>query len=221
VEKDCFDVVLMDVQMPELDGVEATRRIRQLPPPRNRVPIIALTAHAMAGAQQKYLDAGMDDYLSKPIKPAALLAKLTEFAAAPPPIPWPTREETAGGSARFEAEAVDLDCGQLAALQSVMKAQDLRALVEMFIAATAATAARLRDLSAAGDIEALQCEAHTAIGTAGNVGAMRLSSLARAIEAACKVAPTDPSLTALVDQFAAAITVADPKMRAWLDHHLA
>ncbi|MBV8505295.1 MAG: response regulator, partial [Alphaproteobacteria bacterium] len=56
-----YDVVLMDVQMPVLDGVQATKRIRALPPPRNSVPIIALTAHAMTGAKEEYLAAEMDD----------------------------------------------------------------------------------------------------------------------------------------------------------------
>ena len=56
-----YDVVLMDVQMPILDGVQATKRIRALPSPKNAVPIIALTAHAMAGAKEEYLAADMDD----------------------------------------------------------------------------------------------------------------------------------------------------------------
>jgi CheY-like chemotaxis protein len=71
-----FDIVLMDVQMPVLDGIEATRQIRALPPPRGRVPVVALTADAMTGAREYYLEAGMDDYLAKPIRAAALLAKL-------------------------------------------------------------------------------------------------------------------------------------------------
>src|ERR1700731_3192640 len=77
-----YDVVLMDVQMPVLDGVQATRRIRALPPPKNAVPIIALTAHAMAGAKEEYLAAGLDDYLSKPLDPVLLLRKLTERGQA-------------------------------------------------------------------------------------------------------------------------------------------
>ncbi|HLG88406.1 MAG TPA: response regulator [Alphaproteobacteria bacterium] len=75
-----FDVVLMDIQMPELDGVQATRQIRALPAPKCNVRIIALTAHAMSGAREQYLDAGMDDYISKPIEPAILLAKLEAIA---------------------------------------------------------------------------------------------------------------------------------------------
>ncbi len=83
VEKAIYDVVLMDVQMPELDGVEATQLIRALPPPRGQIPIIAVTAHAMAGAREEYLALGMNDYISKPIDPAELLAKLAGFGPCP------------------------------------------------------------------------------------------------------------------------------------------
>ena len=77
-----YDLVLMDVQMPELDGVEATKRIRALPAPKCNIPIVALTAHAMSGAKEEYLEAGMNDYVSKPIQPAVLFAKLEQFASA-------------------------------------------------------------------------------------------------------------------------------------------
>jgi signal transduction histidine kinase/DNA-binding response OmpR family regulator len=77
-----FDIVLMDMHMPVLDGIEATRRIRALPGTRGCVPVVALTADAMPGAKEYYLQAGMDDYLAKPIRPAALLAKLAELVPA-------------------------------------------------------------------------------------------------------------------------------------------
>ena len=71
-----YDVILMDAQMPEIDGVEATRWIRTLPGKHGRVPIVAQTANAMRGDREKYLAAGMDDYVAKPIRPDALAAAL-------------------------------------------------------------------------------------------------------------------------------------------------
>jgi signal transduction histidine kinase/CheY-like chemotaxis protein len=79
---EAFDLVLMDVEMPEVDGFEATALIRAMEQPRQRVPIIAMTAHAMSGDRQRCLDAGMDDYLSKPIARDELAAMLTKFFPA-------------------------------------------------------------------------------------------------------------------------------------------
>ncbi len=77
---DAFDLVLMDVQMPEMDGLEATRRIRAELPADRQPQIVAMTANAMEGDREICLNAGMDDYLSKPIKPAALAQALKEAA---------------------------------------------------------------------------------------------------------------------------------------------
>jgi PAS domain S-box-containing protein len=82
VQRTDYDVVLMDSQMPVLDGIAATRQIRALPAPKCSVPIIALTANAMLGASEEYLAAGMNDYVSKPIDASQLRAKLERVAAA-------------------------------------------------------------------------------------------------------------------------------------------
>jgi len=71
-----YDAVLMDVQMPEMDGLEATRHIRAEVPASRRPQIIAMTANAMAGDREKCLEAGMDDYMSKPIRVDRLVAVL-------------------------------------------------------------------------------------------------------------------------------------------------
>ena len=75
-----YDLILMDIQMPELDGVQAARRIRELEGEMGHIPIIAVTAHAMKGDREKYLQAGMNDYLPKPINRAELLSKIDYWA---------------------------------------------------------------------------------------------------------------------------------------------
>jgi len=75
-----YDLILMDIQMPGIDGLEAARRIRALPAPASQVPIIALTANAMSHQKQAYLAAGMDGVVSKPLSPAALLAEIARLS---------------------------------------------------------------------------------------------------------------------------------------------
>jgi CheY-like chemotaxis protein len=73
LSKGCnFDAILMDIHMPEMDGITAATKIRELPAPLSSIPIIALTTNAMKGDREKYLDAGMNDYVSKPVDPIAL-----------------------------------------------------------------------------------------------------------------------------------------------------
>ncbi|WP_082910872.1 ATP-binding protein [Magnetospirillum moscoviense] len=81
VEAGRFDLVLMDIQMPEMDGLEATARIRALPDGGDSLPIIAMTAHVLAGDEERCLAAGMDDYLGKPFRPAELQAMLVKWGA--------------------------------------------------------------------------------------------------------------------------------------------
>ena len=86
-----FDVILMDIHMPEMDGITAARKIRELPQPQCDTPIIALTANAMKGDREKYLDAGMNDYVSKPVDPVAL-AEAIERQSGIPTVIGPRRQ---------------------------------------------------------------------------------------------------------------------------------
>jgi two-component system sensor histidine kinase/response regulator len=82
-----FDLILMDVQMPEMDGFEATAAIRLRESGSGvRIPIIALTAHAMKGDQERCLDAGMDGYVSKPIRPRELVELVGKYSKRPVPV---------------------------------------------------------------------------------------------------------------------------------------
>ena len=84
--EELFDAILMDVQMPEMDGLEATRKIREREAAgRDRVPIIAMTAHALPGDRERCLESGMDEYLTKPVREAKLLEALSRLAGAPAP----------------------------------------------------------------------------------------------------------------------------------------
>jgi PAS domain S-box-containing protein len=178
VRASVYDIVLMDVQMPLVDGLEATKRIRALPPPIARVPIIALTAHAMAGAREQYLAAGMDDYLSKPLDIAALFRKLAALSSA--------------GSIDLVADDAEppsgaiLDRAQLAALGRHLPPQKVRGLIVSFMDQLAGQAAAIEISAKAGDIEGLGQEAHGLAGASGNFGAASLSKLATALEEACR-----------------------------------
>jgi len=184
VRTSAYDVVLMDMQMPLLDGMQATERIRALPPPVNRVTIIAVTAHAMAGAREEYLAAGMDDYLSKPIEPGILFSKLAavsgvDGASATTDDPEAMMRDTV------------LDHAHLASLAVHLPAENVRQLLLLFLDQIEAQIVTLKALWAGGDFAALEREAHTLAGSSGNVGALRLSGLARGIEAASKDADAE------------------------------
>jgi PAS domain S-box-containing protein len=187
-----FDVILMDIQMPELDGVAATKVIREEERAHGgrHTPIVAMTAHAMAGVRDEYLAAGMDDYIVKPIDPQRLYAVLRRWA----PDPEATSEgiPAAGAVATVHAhvpnenaETDDVDGNQLAALATVMPADQLQSLVRTYLEGAVGRVERIRARIAGADLANLACEAHDLKGVAGNFGARRVAELARRLELAC------------------------------------
>ncbi|GMV29283.1 MAG: hypothetical protein AMXMBFR59_14080 [Rhodanobacteraceae bacterium] len=177
-----YDVVLMDVQMPEMDGVEATRRLKR-DPRLAQIPVIALTAHALASDRKRFLDAGMDDYLSKPIEESRLLRTLArwlphercEETPAPRPVFTPTAAEAVAG--------VDL----AAALERVNGKRDLLwRLLADFRMRHADAAERIAAALAAGDRVSAQDLAHTVKGAAATLCAQRIAAAATALEAALR-----------------------------------
>jgi CheY-like chemotaxis protein len=219
VRRTDYDVVLMDVQMPELDGVAATQQIRELPPPKCDIPIIALTAHAMSGAREKYLKAGMNDFVSKPIAPEILLGKLADIArsAKPHALEEMLLQEIGQSSpASIVPAPADLDLTRLQTLQNFLSVDALCELLESYLHNGAERVALIREYAARNDLAAMKREAHTMISTSGNIGVARVSALAAGLEEACENANREDS-TRLAEALSSAHDAACPAIRAWLD----
>jgi PAS domain S-box-containing protein len=206
-----YDIVLMDVQMPVLDGMQATKRIRALPSPKNAVVIIALTAHAMAGAREEYLAAGMDDYLSKPLDPVMLFKKLSERGRATSAVP--------AASIRSDASTAVFDPGRLETYKIHMPHDRVDELVTLFLEQIDVEIAGIRALAEAGDLPMLEREAHTLAGSAGNLGADQVTERARELQAACKVGNV-ASVIRLASEVEDAAHAAAMALRGWLSGHM-
>jgi PAS domain S-box-containing protein len=218
VRRSEFDLVLMDIQMPELDGIQAAKQIRALPEPKCRVPIIALTAHALSGAREEYIAAGMDDYISKPVDQAILLSKLLEISkrtdAHPPVEPVPIDEPVTAPDVLEEMLAnAGIDPDSLDTLNAVMAPREVRDFVEMYVGEGAE---RLAHMDTLDDPALLASEAHALAGTSANVGASRVAALARSIETA--VRGGDPGAgRAQLPQLRTAFGDASAALSAWLE----
>jgi PAS domain S-box-containing protein len=176
-----YDVVLMDVEMPELDGLEATRRIRSEFPADRQPRIIAMTANAMAGDRDRCREAGMDDYVSKPVRPEALAAALANVVPS---------DDSAAAEAAGDGDAVDP-----AALQQLRATagddEFVRELIATFLGEAPALLAALREAVAAGDAEAARRAAHTLKANAMTFGITGLAHAARELESAANESALD------------------------------
>jgi len=195
-----FDGVLMDCQMPVMDGYEATRRLRaQLR--YAQLPIIAMTANAMAGDREMALAAGMNDHISKPLNVTAMFATMSKWihparpAVAVPPAVQP---DAAGRTAAaLPAQLPGID--QRAGLATSMGRQDL--YLRMLVRFRDGHARLREDFEVArqsDDPMAAARVAHTLRGTAGNVGAKGVAATATALELACKAGVAEAELAALL-----------------------
>ena len=180
-----YALVFMDCQMPELDGYAATAAIRARESGSERLPIVAMTAHAMKGDRERCLAAGMDDYLSKPLRQDELDAALerwlgttpasaTEPATVPPGDPF----EALVDDARMRVFRVDYP-------------EIVDQLIELFVESTPPLLGELRAGAESGDGEAVRRAAHKLKGSCQNIGAGFMAKLAHDLERASEVAPAE------------------------------
>jgi len=177
LQKGDFDLVLMDIQMPIMDGYQATGAIREREKTTGEhIPIIAMTAHALTGDREKCIQAGMDDYITKPIKPDILIKKIGKWAKAkissPEKLTPPAGRDDSDLKPLFEKYETDMDF--------------LRELAEMYIDITPEELDSIEKALNERNFEKIEKVAHSAKGAAMNFGLEKLGDLFFALEKAGK-----------------------------------
>jgi signal transduction histidine kinase/DNA-binding response OmpR family regulator len=175
-----YDVILMDVRMPGMDGLQATRALRARGGRLATLPIIAFTANAFTDDMRACEEAGMNGFVAKPVRKkemiAAIMRALASGAAAPPDAARPPAQE----SVPPEAPAFDRACYDT--MVSELGDEAMRDLVEIFLAETEKRIALLKALTGALDRNTVEREAHSLKSDAAALGLVRLSGLARGLE---------------------------------------
>ncbi len=199
-----YDAILMDCQMPEMDGYEATAEIRRIEGTARHTPIIAMTAAAMDGDRETCLAAGMDDYITKPVRPDAIDAVLARWIKPivedAPDAGTPTDSTDGGASEPLDREQVELLRGLDDGAGAV-----LAEIVDQYLAQTAQGREDLVRMLDEGDPEALRRAAHALKGASANVGASALAEVCAQLEARGRFGQLDGA-TDLVGRFDAEFT---------------
>jgi PAS domain S-box-containing protein len=177
LERQRYDVVLMDVQMPEMDGLEAARQINRRWPQGGRPRLIAMTAYALEGDREWCLAAGMEDYITKPVKIEELIESL-ERAASPAPREAasvaPRPEGPAGGEPTIEVSALN-------SLVAVM-GSEVADVLDVFFENAAKLMGEIRGAAESGDAALLKSAAHSLKSSSAMFGALALSALCKDLE---------------------------------------
>jgi PAS domain S-box-containing protein len=181
-----YDIILMDCEMPGMDGYTATAEIRQREHPGRRAAIVAMTAHAMAGMRARCLAAGMDDYLAKPVKLLPLAATLDRWAFgefAGKQIAAPAAAPLAEPDDSYQAKDFDLSTiRELRSLSNVTTEDVFLDLVEVYRSELSAVVAALQSAVADRDVEAIHKVAHALKGSSLTLGAARFGALCEGVQ---------------------------------------
>ncbi len=185
LDRRTYDAVLMDCHMPEMDGFEATKEIRRREAGKRHVPIIAMTAGAPSEGRESCIAAGMDDYLSKPVKADQLESTLNRLLGGTPTDA--SLGQVAGEPGRAEGEGV-LDAAQVQDLRELAAATGdpdfFRDLVDQYLDQAASQLAELREAGAQRDAIVLKAIAHSLKGASATIGATEVASECVALEEA-------------------------------------
>ncbi|MFH0802676.1 MAG: response regulator [bacterium] len=182
VERQTYDVVLMDVQMPEMDGLEATRRICARWPHGERPRLIAMTASAMTGDRQACLDAGMDDFVSKPISVEELVAALSRCQRRENAMPPAPRNPKTAFS-KIASEPAVLDSKAFDRIRATVGSEFLPKVIDMFLSDSPARMSDMQKAREQGDATLLARSAHTLKSNSAMLGGTTFSVLCSNLEA--------------------------------------
>lgn len=229
-----FDVVFMDMRMPEVDGLDATRAIRALNGAKGRVPIIALTANAFADDIKACRDAGMDEFIAKPVRRKILMEKLAGLMGHDPRFHDAGETETEDCAAPADADlpvtppaqvaladvAPVLDRAALDTFIEEIELDGVRATLDVYLEETVARLALLRKLSCESDRARIEIEAHTLKGSSSTFGLTQLSTLGRTLEYAAHEITAD-DYRDLVDRIDAVFATSRDAVEAALAENVA
>ena len=196
VQNKNYEIVLMDISMPEMDGMTATKEIRKLAHPMCNIPIIALTAHTLSGDKERFLEVGMNDYLSKPIDRAATLSCIAKWTKSKnsPPSKIQDITRTVKDKEQLLTEEIEtikdegnyVDEKALTQLVEDTNAEIVPELIQLYIEDSQQRIDKVNAAISEQDFEKLEFETHTIGSSAVAHGNTKLYNLARKVEVLCR-----------------------------------
>ncbi len=211
-EKGSYTIILMDLDMPIMDGFEATRNIRGREDNESRIPIVAITANVAPGTREKVIAAGMDDFISKPFKQEALRDCVENLTGCVSEEPSP-KERTVSPPSTGEKQSPVLDKSVLqsfAQLQEEGTPSIVSELVGIYLDELDARLSTLKDAAERSDSEAIRKAAHLLKGSSSSIGAVGISEACDSLE----VSATEGDLSRLNEQVEAILSLSEPTVIA-------